>query len=110
MGSKKKVKFNILGREWTAAVLPDKAYQKKHRQSDSWGITDGDKREIDILPKGLVRVTMIHELVHAYMFEMAMSSVDFDNDNLEEVFAELMAHRGEEILTLADTLLKRLKK
>lgn len=107
----KSITFQILGNDWTLNSMSFKQFANKHGDNwDAQAITDADLKEIDLIPRGLTRATIIHELVHAYLHEMCMGSVDFDDDNLEEVFAELMSYRGEEILTLSTNLLKRIKK
>ena len=100
---KRPLKFNILGKSWTIEVLTKKRYKRKHGK-DSVGITTPDKRKIEISPYGFDRETVIHELVHAYIAEMCLHSCDLDDDNLEEVFAELMSKRGFELLALSDDL------
>lgn len=103
-----KIHFEILSKKWTLRVLKKKKY-KKSNGSDSVAITDGNKRRIDIGPSGQDIETIIHELVHAYLFEFCTKSADLDNENLEEVLAEMMAKRGRELLDLADKLLKTIK-
>ncbi len=98
-----KISFEILGKPWTIRLLQKKKYKAKNG-SDSVAITDGDKRRIDLGPKGRDRETIIHELVHAFLWEMCLHSADLDVYALEEVFAEMMAKRGQEILDLADKL------
>lgn len=101
------IEFKILSKPWTLRVLPKSKYKKKHG-IDSIGITDANKRRIDISPFGTDKETIIHELVHAYFAELCLHSTDLDNDNLEEVFAELLSKRGLELLKLADKLYKKI--
>lgn len=98
-----KINFDILGKKWQVRVLKRKKYMKKNGR-DSVAITDIDKRRIDISPYGMNLETVVHELLHAYLGEMCTRSADFDDDALEEIFAEFMAKRGRELLDVADTI------
>lgn len=104
-----KIYFKVLGRRWTIRVLSKKKYVKKNGD-DSLAITKCHKRTIDLSPWGKDKETLIHELLHAYLSELCVKSADFDTDSLEEVFAELMAKRGRELLSLADRLLLLVRK
>lgn len=99
-----KLDFDIAGKKWVMRLLTKKQYRKKYGR-DSVAITNIDKRRIDVSHRGVDKETFVHELVHAYLGEFCTHSADLDDENLEEIFAELMAKRGEEILKLADDLL-----
>lgn len=100
-----KLKFEILGKKWSLKVLTPKKYVKKHGY-DSVAITLGWKRKIFIHGKGIDKETLVHELVHAFLHELCLKSTnDISTDDLEEIFAELMAKYGMELLNLADSLL-----
>lgn len=96
-------KFKIMGKTWTMRLLKRKSYVKKNG-TGSVGITHLHKRRIDLRPKGMDLETIVHELVHAYLSEMCTGSSDLDASQLEEIFSELMAKRGRELLDLADKL------
>lgn len=100
------LEFDITGKKWTMRLLSKKQYRKKYGR-DSVAITNIDKRRIDVSHKGVDKETFVHELVHAYLGEFCTHSADLDDENLEEIFAELMAKRGDEILKLADKLLSQ---
>ncbi len=103
------IPFKVLTKAWRLRILDKKTYAKKHG-TDSLAITHVQKRRIDLSPKGLDKDTIIHELVHAYLAELCVHSCDLDDDNLEEIFAELMSRRGAELLRLADRLKTALNK
>ncbi len=98
-----KIKFQILGKPWLLRVLKKRKYNKKNG-ADSVAITYINKRRIDLGPGGMDLETVIHELVHAYLAELCTKSTELDDEQLEEIFAELMAKRGREMLDLADSL------
>jgi hypothetical protein len=103
-----KIKFSILGKPWKLRTLGKKEYSKKHG-GDSIAITHVHKRYIDLSPKGTDRATIIHECVHAWLSEICTHSADLDEQCSEEIFAELMAKFGYQILAQAEDLFWRLK-
>lgn len=112
MGSKPvrfELPFEVLNRQWKLRILKKRKYVKKNGHG-SVAITYMSKRRIDISPWGLDLETIVHELVHAYLYEMCTKSADFTVDDLEEVFAELMSKRGRELLDLGDKLVNEVSK
>lgn len=104
-----KINFEILNREWTLRVLNRKKYTKKNG-NDSVGITYGWKRRIDV-GTGVTHEDLCHELVHAYLAEMCMGSMnEISISDMEEFYAELMSKRGRELLDLADNLLEQIQR
>ncbi len=97
------IKFEILGKEWKMKILKNRRYKKKNGD-DSVAITHYWKRQIDVPMMGIDLETITHELTHAYLTEMCHDTTALKAKDLEEVFAELMAKRGRELLDLADSL------
>ncbi len=94
----------MLGKPWKLRVLTEKYYKKKNG-NDSAAVTKVHRRRIELRPKFLDRETVVHELVHAFLYEMCIHSTnDLSVGDLEEVFAELMAKRGAELLSTAEQL------
>lgn len=102
-----KIQFKILGKDWTVLLLKKKKYKNKYG-NDSVAICHTTKRRIDLGPNGRDLETIVHEMVHAYLAECCTHSADLDDDALEEIFAELMAKRGKELLALCDELHQRI--
>jgi len=101
----KKLKFEILGKKWILKVLKPKKYVKKHGY-DSVAVTLGWERKIFVHGEGIDKETLVHELVHAFLHELCFKSTNsITAEDLEEIFAELMAKYGRELLDLADSLL-----
>lgn len=98
-----KIKFEILSKQWTLRVLKKKRY-KRTNGIHSVAVTDTTKRRIDIGPSGMDLETVTHELVHAYLTEICTKSADLENDQMEEICAELFSKRGRELLDIADRL------
>lgn len=96
--------FDVLGKPWTLRVLTEKYFKKKNGNGAA-AVTKMHKRRLELRPSFLDTETIVHELVHAYLYEMCLHSThDITANDLEEVFAELMAKRGRELLDLADSL------
>lgn len=100
------IKFEILGKEWKLKILKNKRYKKKNGK-DSVAITHYWKRQIDVPMLGIDLETIVHELTHAYLTEMCHDTRALKAEDLEEVYAELMAKRGRELLELADILFQQ---
>lgn len=97
------IDFQVLGKKWTLRPLDRKKYRRKYG-NDSVAITNVNKRRIDLSPNGLDLETIVHELVHAFLGEICTHSANLDDESLEEIFAELLAKRGREILETGDYL------
>lgn len=94
--------FFVLGKEWTLRVLSEKYFKKKNGNAAA-AVTKVHKRRIELRPKFLDHETIVHELVHAYLYELCIHSTnEMSLNDLEEVFAELMAKRGRELLDKAE--------
>lgn len=104
-----KVSFEILGKRWTLRVLKRRKYARKNGK-DSVALTYMARRRIDLSPFGTDYETIVHELVHCYLTELCASSADLDVEELEEVYAELMAKFGRQLLDLATDLHNKVKK
>lgn len=104
-----KIKFKILGKSWTLKLLELKKFEKKHGP-EIVGITLATERKINLSPAGFDLETIVHELVHAYIREMCLSTTsDINQNDWEEICAELMAKRGRELLDLADKLFEKVR-
>lgn len=103
------IKFQVLGKKWTLRVMGMRRYMKKNGD-DSLAITHVSKRRVDLSPFGCNRDTVMHELVHCYLAEMCTHSATIDADELEEIFAEMLAHRGRELLRLGEKLTRKVKR
>lgn len=100
----------ILGKTWTFRLLDKKAYKSKKSRRNSLAVTYFHKRRIDFSPSGVDIETVIHEIVHAYMYEMCLHSCnELTTADMGEVYAELLSKRGKELLALGDKVLRELK-
>lgn len=103
----------ILGMEWTVKVLDDK---EDSRLKDCMGFTDWTRRELVISrppedttlgdPYTMIRKTLRHEIVHAFMFESGLG-YDWKHDEYghEETVVDWIAwhmHRLETVCGSAE--------
>lgn len=98
---KKVIKFEIMGKKWQLHIYNTKKYKKRNGKG-SVAITFINQRLIELSPFGTDRESITHELWHAYLGEICIHSADLEDDNFEEICAELFAKRGVEILLLSD--------
>lgn len=104
------IKFKVIGKSWTLLTMDKKAYKKKRSHKNSVAVTKFHKRQIVLSPKGKDLETITHEILHAALYECCVHSADLTTHALEEVFAELLAKRGYEILALADLLYSKVNR
>lgn len=104
-----KIDIKIMGDIWTVTLYSPEAYKRKH-SDDSAGLTIAKLRKIELDSSELDLELVIHELVHAYKSYQYVDSAELKDDQLEEVYADLFAHHGEQIISDAKKLLKHLRK
>jgi len=95
---------DVLGHPWTVWFYTKKAFKKKY-DNETYGVAELDDREIFLRVDRLGRETLIHELVHAHVWEMGAAVAGLDADQMEEVACELIAKYGERIFKIADEVL-----
>lgn len=97
------IPITILNKSWTIRLISKKRFKRKH--GDFHAITATHKRYIDLKPKHADLETIIHELFHAYYYELCLdSTTKLTLADQEEIFAELMAHYGRDLLDLAERI------
>lgn len=88
--SKNPFKIDIKGHSWEVHVLSESYYRKKHGV-DSYGITYPCDKQIFFPRSSLIPEVVIHELYHALVEECNISSTKKEEEDMEEVFADLAA-------------------
>lgn len=102
--------ITILGHRWVLLFMPQAAYDSRHGD-DSEGCTMQNTRRIYISEEGASYQTIVHELVHAYMGELCVSTTTrLSKNDLEEIFCELVAKHGKQIIRLARQLERAYRK
>jgi hypothetical protein len=102
------IKVPIMGDEWTVELLDESAFDKK--MDDAEGYTVAADRKITLNNFYLSKKLVIHELTHAYKSYQYTDAAHLEFDQLEEIYCELFAHRGKEILQKANKIYKFFEK
>jgi hypothetical protein len=106
-----KLEILVKGEEWTIYYeATQKAFKSKFKDSgEAAAITNIVTRYIYFQPGYTDLPTIIHELVHAYYSTLCLHSASIEADQMEEIFCEMFAHNGKEILKQAYTVQKFLR-
>lgn len=91
VASKRSKKIKILGVLWSYKILEDFNYDSKHG-TDSAAYIEHDEHKpfIRFRASDFSLPTVRHELFHAYVFGLHLSSADLSVDQFEEVVAEML--------------------
>ena len=92
----KSLKFKVLGKDWKAKFLKDKAFIKKFNKEDSATTVFKEKTAYFNL-SDFSTETIGHELFHVLLEEAGYYSVRLDQDRFEELVCELFGKHGEEL-------------
>ena len=101
------IKFNIHGIPWRIEVLEDDEYVKRFEQLDA-GVTLPGLRRIYISESELDLETIRHEIAHAFYHMAGVQSANIQPHDIEEIFADIIAIHGPNILKLSRNLFKEL--
>lgn len=112
---KKKIKTlatesaDIKGLPWKISVQVDKEYDQDHG-NDSDGITYASTNHMYIKRDAFNVETILHELGHAYYHScLVYTTGGLDNDDVEEIFCEIIAIHGPQLVQQARNLYRQLK-
>lgn len=97
-----------MGRPWTLRIYKEEKYAKLFG-TDSDGITCPKEREIYIREDADMLTTIVHELTHAYYSSLCTNSATLKCSQLEEIFCELVATYGEQILRVGKAIAQAVK-
>lgn len=100
--------LEIKGLTWKLSVQRDEEYIK-HHGGDSEGITVGSQRHIYIKESALYLEVVLHELGHAYFQSCLTYTANLNEEDIEEVFCEIIANHGSQMVTDARRYTKYLK-
>jgi hypothetical protein len=99
---------SVLTKSWKIIVRSDKLHLRYFPETHAIAVLDD--RKIHVRKSSVNAETFIHELVHAYQYELSFYELQLDDDQVEEWFAELMAKYGETMIRDAKELVSRLSK
>lgn len=89
--------FKVLGKDWKAKFLKDKAFAKKHDKESSATVIHNEKTVYFNLGH-FSDETVGHELFHIYLEEVGYYSVRLEQEKFEELVCELFGKHGDEML------------
>lgn len=101
-------KVEVLGHVWVVHYWSKRAFKKKY-SGDTYGVTECDDKEIHLRTDRLKRETIVHEMAHAYIWELGAAVAGLDSNQLEEIYCEMLAKYGLKIHATADEILMAYK-
>lgn len=102
------MKILVVNKYWKIIVRTDKTHNA--RFPGCHAITVMDDRKIHVRRSSLNKVTILHELTHAYESELSLIELSLDEDQLSEWYAELLGKYGETMIDDAKAIIARFKK
>jgi hypothetical protein len=97
--------IKVLNKKWKIVVRSDEAHDKRFPNCHAMAVYDD--RKIHVRKSSLNKVTVIHEILHCYKFELSYYELELDDDQTDEWHCELWAKHGEIISKDANRLLKQ---
>lgn len=102
------MKILVLKHKWSITVRTNKAHEKLYPKTHAIAILDD--RKIHVRESSLDKVSIIHELIHAYQHELSFWELMLDEDQIDEWFAELFAKYGEQIINDSEKIISKFNK
>jgi len=103
------VNIKIKGDTWKCSVYDDEEFL--HKFGDGMAaFCQVDSKQIIFNEDDLTLQTVIHEVAHAYISYLHLiDSAELKVDQIEEIYCEMFAHDGPDILKISKRLFKSLK-
>jgi hypothetical protein len=98
----------VIEKNWKVLVRSDRWLEKAYPETHAIAILDD--RKIYVRRSSLNAETLIHELVHAYQYELSFYELQLDDDQIEEWYAELISKFGQRMIDDAKRLVNILSK
>ena len=102
------ITVDICGAKWQVYVLSPKCFAENFSDQYAGVATGKNEKMICFRSDELKLATVIHELFHAHFAYLCLGSANLSSVQLEEVFAEYLSDHGEELITQAKRLFKRI--
>jgi hypothetical protein len=106
------MKFTLNGEAWNIKVVSPQKFQSEFGCQDMshiGAVTMCDEQLILINgEENLTFETVLHEIVHAFYSTLCLKSANLDPSQVQEVFAEIIARRGDLLKGLSKQLFKAL--
>ena len=106
----------VVGKKWTIYFCSKRYFDNRHRlafETDSGGtlaFVVPDDKAMYLLPSRMKRETIMHELTHAYLWELCLNDLYLSEDSaekldrLEEAFCDMMAKYGKTMIGQLDQI------
>ncbi len=101
--------ITINGDRWRYRVLPTASFEKKHG-SDCAAVTSNERKTMEFDEEHLSRKTIIHELFHAHCRYLYLGSSSIAWEEFEEIVAEMLEERLDQISDQATRMLGQMSK
>lgn len=102
-------KIEIKGIKWSYYRLPHDKYKQLHGDNSLAHVLK-HKREIVFDAKYLDLPTVLHEVTHAFFSSCCIDSTnDLSNDDVEEIFCEIVSYHIDDIKKTANKIYNVLK-
>lgn len=102
------MRVKVVNKRWKMIVRSDAAHDK--RFPDCHAISILEDKKIHIRRSSLNKITIMHELLHAYKSELSFYELELDDDQTDEWHCELWAKYGETIIQDAKSVMEYFKK
>lgn len=101
----KRFRFKVRGLNWQAHILlPEEFIKVEGVTDDTEALADEESRTIFFKTTNLNKITVRHEIVHAFVASMHLTSANLSGIQMEEVFAEFLSSNVEEYVALCESL------
>lgn len=98
----------VIGKKWKVVARSDRWHDREYPETHAIAVLDD--RKIFVRRSSLNAETLIHELVHAYQYELSFYELQLDDDQIEEWFAELISKYAQTMIDDAKRLVNELSK
>lgn len=93
---------HVVNKKWKIIVRTDKVHNEKFPNCHAMAMLED--RRIHIRRSSLNVTTILHELIHAFKFELSFYELELDDDQTDEWHCELWAKYGKIMLQDAERL------
>lgn len=95
--------FQVCGKDWVAFFCSTRFMNKRYGK-DTLAVSECDAKQLYFRTKNLSYETAVHEIYHAYIWELGARSMKLDVDQMEELGAEMFSKYAD-VVTLTGRLI-----
>ena len=107
MAVKREMTLDIKGNSWKFEVISDRTFIKRHGKEhhDSGAVTSTPDNVVSFRKSSLSFHSIVHELIHVFVFESHTESMEQSLDDREELCASIISNNYFLIGSLAEKIL-----